>query len=279
MRALPLAGPPYSRFGPTTSRFPGAAVHPRHRAAAGRGGHQYFAQDFWHHPVGDRHQDVYPKHRHAAQADGLSGAQLERHPAFPGDKVVLAQGHRLGQHLAAGHPDHQFQNFFALAGYGVLARDNGAGVHVDNVGHSFGQHAVAGDLERGGHRVASGGAQAGGEQDQVAARPGQGGGAFHVVAGGAEQVEAGPGALFGVVEHVGHGRSAALFGRPGRLDGIGNEAVLNVAGGGIHVEARAHRLGRPVVGAHEADKFIGHFLGHAAVAQFLLHAAQFGKLR
>ena len=142
----------------------------------------------------------------------------------------------------------------------------------------LGERGVGGDLDDRRNGVAGGRAQAGGEEDKVRARADLRCHALHVVARRAEQVEAGRGGVLREVEHVAHRSDAALARCACGLDGVGGEAVFDVAGRGIHLKTGVHGLGARGVGLHEIEEALGELIGGAAIDQFLLHAVQFREL-
>nr|GFC79149.1 hypothetical protein [Tanacetum cinerariifolium] len=203
--------------------------------------------------------------------------QLSRHAALPRNEVCLAVAH--GAHFqATGHLNNVVQD--ALAGLfdGFFAINHGAGIQVDDVGHALGQLGVRADFDNRCDGVAGGRAEASGEKYYVGPRAYFSSRAFHIVAGGAEQVEAGFGHEFGIVEHGHYRRRTTLASCPRRFHGVRNQAIANIAGRGVHIEARAHGDGAVAIRFHERGKALSRFVVYGAVHDFLLYAAQLREL-
>ena len=158
------------------------------------------------------------------------------------------------------------------------AGDDAAGIEVDDVAHAIGEGGVGGDFDDGRDGIAGGRAEAGGEEHEIRAGARLRSHALDVVARRAEQSEAGCRRVLREVEHVADGSDAALARRTGRLDGVGDESVFDVAGRGIHFETRMHGFGARGVSLHQVEEALGEFVGGAAVDELLLDAVKLGKL-
>src|SRR5271154_5521957 len=204
-------------------------------------------------------------------------AFLERNASFPGNEIVLGELLGFGSGFAAGELDYAVQDFFAHLWNGFFAGDYGTGVDVDDVRHVLCERGIGGDFDYGRDGIPGGRSEAGGEEDEAGARAYLGGDALDVIAGGALEIKAGLGGVFGIVEDGGDGRSAAFFCGAGGLHGVGEQAIADVAGRGIHVEAGADGFGTGGIVAHELDEAVGDIFSGAAIDKFLLDAAEFGK--
>ena len=76
----------------------------------------------------------------------------------------------------------KFENFFAHVLDVGFARDNAAGVDIDDVVHALGQGRISGELHHRSDRIPRRRAQAGGKQDHIGSRAHLRGYAFHVTA-------------------------------------------------------------------------------------------------
>ena len=126
-------------------------------------------------------------------------------------------------------------------------------------GMRVGEFGVGRDFQRGINRIARRCAESGGEEHHGHARAAERGGGLDVVARRADEREAGLGDGLGIVEHVRHRRGAAFLRRAGRFDGVGDEAVADVAGRWIGIEAAAAGLRGALVAAHEIEELAGQF--------------------
>ena len=103
--------------------------------------------------------------------------------------------------------------------------------------------------------------------------------AFDVVSRRALQIQSRLRRVFGIVEHRGHRRRAALLRRSRGFHRIGQQSVAHIAGRRIHFESRS-RPPRPAPHSpHQLNESIADFFALAAIDQFLLHAAQLRKFR
>src|ERR1700722_11552095 len=82
-----------------------------------------------------------------------------------------------------------------------------------------------------------------------------------------------------MVEDRADWRSSTLARRAGGLHRIGDQSVLDVAGGGIHFETGVDGLRPGSVITHQLDEAIGLARIHAAIDKTLFHSAELGKLR
>ena len=203
--------------------------------------------------------------------------RLQGYASFPGDEVVLAKGFGVGEALAAGGFEDEVEDALAHFGKGRLAAQDGAGIEVDDVGHAIGEGAVGGEFEDGSDGIAGGGAEASGEEDKIRACADLSGDGLDIVAGRAEQGESAGGGVLGIIEDIGNGSGAGFARGSGGLDGVGEQAVADVARGWIHLEAGVYGACAGLVGAHEGDEALGGFRTFAAVDEVLFDAAQFGK--
>src|ERR1035437_8457077 len=87
----------------------------------------------------------------------------ERNSALPGDEIVLPERLGLGSDLAAGHLDDRFEYCLSHLFDCRLARDDRAGVDVNNVRHTSSEIGIGRDLDYRCHRIAGRRPQAGRE--------------------------------------------------------------------------------------------------------------------
>ncbi len=160
-----------------------------------------------------------------------------------------------------------------------LPGDDCSSIDVDDVVHALRQIRVGGKLYDWSDRIAGRRAQAGGEQHHACSGADLRCDALHVIARRALQIQARLGRVFGIVEHCGYGRRAALLRRSGGFHGVGQKSVAHISGRRIHVEAGAHGRGAGGIVAHQLNEAIADFFVLAAIDQFLLHAAQLREFR
>src|SRR6266550_3646347 len=204
---------------------------------------------------------------------------LERDSPLPGNEIILRQDFRLGARLAASDLNHTVENDFAHLLDGCFPGDDRAGVDINDVRHAPGKAGVGRNFQNRRDGISRGGTQSRGEQHDVRACRHLRGHALDIVPRRALQIEAGLARILGIVQNRSDRRSAALFGRASRLHGVGEKAVTDISRRRIHLESGANGFRAGGVVPHELNESVRHFNSHAAVDQFLLHAAQFRKLR
>jgi hypothetical protein len=155
---------------------------------------------------------------------------LERDAAFPGDEVVLAVLFGLGEAVTARHFDAQIEKLLGALWDRGSSSDDAACVEVDDVGHAFGELRVGRDLDDRRNGITGGRAKTGGKEDEVGSCAGLSCYAFDVVAGSAEEREAGSGGVVGKVEDISNRGDAAFASCAGGFDGVSDEAVFDIAG-------------------------------------------------
>src|SRR5712691_5141903 len=201
----------------------------------------------------------------------------ELHSSLPGNEIVLPQRFGLGSNLSTGDLDDRFENRLPHFFKALLARDDRAGVDVNNVLHPLGKIGIGGDLNNRSYRVASWSTEASRKQNNIGPSGYLSCHTFDVIAWRALQVESWFGGIFRVIEHCGDRRRAALTGRARGFHRIRHQTVFDIARRRIHVEARAGRFCAYRVIAHELDETIRDFLQSTAIDQRLLDSAQFRK--
>jgi len=175
--------------------------------------------------------------------------------------------------------DDEIEYFLAALLDGFFTGDDRPAVVVDEVWHPLGERGVRGKFERWADRIASGGAQTGGEENHRASRASERRGGLDIVPRRAAQREATALADgFGVVGDIHDGRVATFLCGSGGLNRIGDQAIANVSRARIGVEAAAAGLRCAFVGPHQAHKLVCQLGGYAAVTQALLYAAELGEL-
>src|SRR6185437_10535946 len=162
---------------------------------------------------------------------------LKRDAAFPGDEIVLAELFGFGVARAARYFNAQIEKLISASRDGGFAGDDAAGVEVNDISHPVGELRVGGDLDDGCDRVAGGSAEACSEEDEICTGSSLCGHTLDIVAGSAEQREAGRRGILREVQHIAHGSDAALACSACGLDGVGDEAVFDVSWRGVHLEA------------------------------------------
>ena len=138
---------------------------------------------------------------------------------------------------------------------------------------------VGGDLDDGSDGVAGGSAEPGREEDDVRAGADLRGDALHVAARGTEEIEAGAGGVFGVVENGADWRELPpLRAPPAAFMASVSRPSWMLPGEGFISKPEKHGFRASGVVAHELDEAVGAGGVGAAVDEVLLHAAELREL-
>src|SRR5579859_2752480 len=169
-------------------------------------------------------------------------ARSEGNSSLPGNKVILPELLGFGPDLAARNFNNEFHNGFAHLLDGFLSGDDRAGININDVWHALRQPGVGGNLNHGRYGIAGRRSQTGSEEHNARAGADLAGDCLNIIAGRAQQIQAGFGCVLGIIENRGHRRRAAFLGCSGRFHRVGDEPIANVAGRRIHIESRIYSL-------------------------------------